>query len=278
MRYTSFGECVMLTDGNLQEIEETDFDYDLAMDLFSVRYKDYCYDAEFGLYYLQQRYYDPFTCRFISPDTILAEGQGTSSYNIFAYCGNNPILYADHTGNVVVDFFVSVLQVISTFATLATVVTTVGNPVAIAGMAIAAWFTIGTCILSALEVTSAFATDGVAETLSDSFSCVELEDVLSIASFAFGAVKISKVAKAISFSADLIAGAMAIAALLPKGVTLRVDDPTYAAKINEVIQDYTLLSTYVCQNFCINLDVDALASSHSAQEMLAKINTGKYNR
>ena len=33
-------------------------------------YRGYYYDTETGLYYLNSRYYDPRTCRFISTDTI----------------------------------------------------------------------------------------------------------------------------------------------------------------------------------------------------------------
>ena len=32
------------------------------------RYRGYYYDTEFGLYYLQSRYYDPETGRFINAD------------------------------------------------------------------------------------------------------------------------------------------------------------------------------------------------------------------
>ena len=35
------------------------------------RYRGYYYDTETGLYYLNSRYYDPRTCRFISADERL---------------------------------------------------------------------------------------------------------------------------------------------------------------------------------------------------------------
>ena len=35
------------------------------------RYRGYVYDHEWGMYYLQSRYYDPTTGRFISADTLL---------------------------------------------------------------------------------------------------------------------------------------------------------------------------------------------------------------
>ena len=55
------------------------------------RYRGCVYDEETGWYYLQSRYYDPATCRFISADFYLSTGQGVLGHNAFAYCGNNPI-------------------------------------------------------------------------------------------------------------------------------------------------------------------------------------------
>ena len=40
------------------------------------RYRGYVYDWETGFYYLQSRYYDPTTGRFISADVLLSTGQG----------------------------------------------------------------------------------------------------------------------------------------------------------------------------------------------------------
>ncbi len=62
-------------------------------------YKGYLYDDETGWYYLKSRYYSPEICRFISPDNIsYIDSQTHSGLNIFAYCGNNPIMYADPNG------------------------------------------------------------------------------------------------------------------------------------------------------------------------------------
>ncbi len=66
-----------------------------------LRYRGYYYDTETGLYYLQSRYYDPETCRFINADALLIAGndyiQGT---NLYAYCYNNPVMYVDYVGNL----------------------------------------------------------------------------------------------------------------------------------------------------------------------------------
>lgn len=63
-----------------------------------IRYRGYYYDFETGLYYLQTRYYDPETGRFINADGLLSTGQGVLGYNMYAYCGNNPVNFSDYTG------------------------------------------------------------------------------------------------------------------------------------------------------------------------------------
>ena len=62
------------------------------------RYRGYVYDTETSLYYLQTRYYDPSTCRFLSADVVLSTGQGVLGHNAYAYCGNNPTSRVDSGG------------------------------------------------------------------------------------------------------------------------------------------------------------------------------------
>jgi hypothetical protein len=50
------------------------------------------------MYYLQSRYYDPSIGRFINADGYITTGQGVLSYNMFAYCLNNPVMYSDSSG------------------------------------------------------------------------------------------------------------------------------------------------------------------------------------
>ena len=57
------------------------------------RYRSYYYDYDLGLYYLNSRYYDSNTGRFINADGYVSTGQGIIGNNMFAYCGNNPINY-----------------------------------------------------------------------------------------------------------------------------------------------------------------------------------------
>ena len=65
----------------------------------SLMYRGYYYDKDLGLYYLISRYYDANIGRFISADGYVSTGQGLTGYNMFAYCGNNPINRSDSTGN-----------------------------------------------------------------------------------------------------------------------------------------------------------------------------------
>ena len=64
-----------------------------------LRYRGYYYDGESGFYYLQSRYYDPTLGRFINADSYASTGQGFLGYNMFAYCGNNPIKCSDPGGH-----------------------------------------------------------------------------------------------------------------------------------------------------------------------------------
>ena len=65
------------------------------------RYRGYYYDNETGLYYLQSRYYDPVTCRFVNADnvnTINDNLLGTGDKKLYSYCGNNSIIKGDDCG------------------------------------------------------------------------------------------------------------------------------------------------------------------------------------
>ena len=55
------------------------------------RYRGYYYDNETGFYYLNSRYYDPSSGRFLNADGQL--NTGLLGYNLFAYCENNPVMY-----------------------------------------------------------------------------------------------------------------------------------------------------------------------------------------
>lgn len=86
------------------------------VNLVKFRYRGYYYDAETGFYYLQNRYYDPTICRFISADKgsllpTLANSIG--ELNLYVYCNNNPIMLADPTGEAP---FVFIFSAVIAFA------------------------------------------------------------------------------------------------------------------------------------------------------------------
>ena len=63
-----------------------------------IRYRGYYYDTETGFYYLQSRYYDPVTRRFLNADIVVDNGVGILGTNMFAYCINNPVNMFDNSG------------------------------------------------------------------------------------------------------------------------------------------------------------------------------------
>ena len=71
------------------------------------------------MYYLQSRYYNPAVGRFLNADGYITTGQGVLSYNMFAYCGNNPTNRADPTGlfwKKIVNFFSDAWNGVKTWA------------------------------------------------------------------------------------------------------------------------------------------------------------------
>ena len=64
-----------------------------------LRYRGFYFDSETGFYYLQNRYYDPQSARFINADEgIACVGGPILGNNLFAYCLNNPISLFDADG------------------------------------------------------------------------------------------------------------------------------------------------------------------------------------
>lgn len=55
-------------------------------------------DADTGLVYMQQRYYDPIAARFLSVDPIATDGDTGSGFNLYEYANNNPYRYTDPDG------------------------------------------------------------------------------------------------------------------------------------------------------------------------------------
>ena len=84
--YSAFGEIISNND---------------MVDLNSLNilfYKDYIYDEELNMYYLQSRYYVPEWGRFLNADIYIDTGTGILGTNMFAYCENDPVNYVDPSG------------------------------------------------------------------------------------------------------------------------------------------------------------------------------------
>ena len=93
--YDTWGNTLSVTDASGKAITDP---LHIA-NINPIRYRGYYYDAETGLYYLQSRYYDTVTKRYINPDGYVFTGQDMQSGNMFAYCGNQPVDRCDQTGN-----------------------------------------------------------------------------------------------------------------------------------------------------------------------------------
>jgi RHS repeat-associated protein len=55
-------------------------------------------DADTGLTYMQQRYYDPVAGRFLSIDPVTTDANTGESFNRYAYANNSPYKYVDPDG------------------------------------------------------------------------------------------------------------------------------------------------------------------------------------
>ena len=86
--YDAYGNCtIVFATGN-------------AGILNPFRYRGYYYDSDIELYYLQSRYYDPETGRFINADDVSYLAPETiHGLNLYSYCLNNPVMYVDPSGN-----------------------------------------------------------------------------------------------------------------------------------------------------------------------------------
>ena len=88
--YTAFGECTVELDTNSVASDNP------------IRYRSYYYDEETSLYYLKTRYYDPEIGRFMTIDGIsYLNANAINGLNMYAYCGNNPVMGIDPNGTSV---------------------------------------------------------------------------------------------------------------------------------------------------------------------------------
>ena len=90
--YDAWGNVLSIT-GEDTEIGE----------LNPIRYRGYYQDVETGLYYLQSRYYDSTTMRFINaddPSVIQMGSEEKQELNLYVYCVNDPVNHVDPTGYI----------------------------------------------------------------------------------------------------------------------------------------------------------------------------------
>ena len=127
-----------LVDGNGIQVAAYTYDpygkilssYGSMAEINPLRYRGYYYDSETGFYYLQSRYYDPNTCRFINADSYASTGQSYLGYNMFAYCGNNPVERTDADG----EFWDLIFDVVSVVTSVVEVIKNPDDPWAWAGL------------------------------------------------------------------------------------------------------------------------------------------------
>ena len=122
--YDAWGNCT---------IEAAGADNIEIMEINPFRYRGYYWDKELNLYYLQTRYYDPETGRFINADGIeyaLEQLQQLNGLNLYAYCFNNPIMGVDEDGTIP-KWLAWALTGLAVVAAVAVSIATVGIGVAV---------------------------------------------------------------------------------------------------------------------------------------------------
>ena len=95
--YDPYGNPTSMTNGAGTAVSQTS---NTIAAINPFRYRGYRYDGDTGLYYLQSRYYDPVSCRFVNADRYASTGYGIMGYNSFSYCNNNPIIHEDSEGDL----------------------------------------------------------------------------------------------------------------------------------------------------------------------------------
>ena len=93
-KYDAWGKCEVL---NVSGVEITDDTHIGILNPF--RYRSYYYDTETGFYFFKTRYYDPEIGRFMTIDDIsYLDPESINGLNLYAYCGNSPVMGYDPNG------------------------------------------------------------------------------------------------------------------------------------------------------------------------------------
>ncbi len=120
--YSAFGECSI------------ELDTDSIATKNPIRYRGYYYDKELNLYYLKSRYYDPEVGRFITIDDLsYLDPENINGLNLYAYCGNDPVMRMDENGNAWWEWLLGALLIV---AVVAVTVVTAGAAALAIGTAI----------------------------------------------------------------------------------------------------------------------------------------------
>ncbi len=88
-KYDAWGRCFFYDSTNL-----------ILAECNPIRYRNYYYDSDTKLYYLNARYYSPELRRFISPDdTAYINPETPNGLNLYCYCNNDPVNMVDPSGH-----------------------------------------------------------------------------------------------------------------------------------------------------------------------------------
>ena len=91
--YDAWGNCTVSLESSATTAEKR-----IVRNFNPFRYRGYYYDYDTGLYYLQSRYYNPATGRFLNADGYVNANGDLIGFNMYAYCSNSPVMNADYSG------------------------------------------------------------------------------------------------------------------------------------------------------------------------------------
>ncbi len=97
--YSAYGKCTVTDNtNNTNNIAEIN----------PFRFKCYYYDTESGMYYCHTRYLVPEWGRWLNTDNPgFLQFDNINGMNLFAYCNNNPVMYADPSGELLLSLLIA---------------------------------------------------------------------------------------------------------------------------------------------------------------------------